>query len=239
MSNGTPPPVLLLHAEDFTDATGRHTLVTALDVTIDPTVAEFGSSFNFTAQGLIDIHDGTATYTDFVFGTGDFTIDFWMLANTDNDYARIFDSHASYSAPDGCYSLELNANVLNWTVFGVGAILTATIPLSQWVHIACVRASGNFVIYVNGIAAGSIADTNDYTCEADHPRFGADGYDGGERYDGWLDEIRFLNGYAAWTSNFTPQNYPYGGTPPAPPMNVVFGGGGKPKNRQYQAFRRG
>ena len=72
---------------------------------------------------------------------------------------------------------------------------------SQWYHIALIRKSGIFKLYINGINDGS------QTVSANIPQqiltMGDDGQLSGYLMNGFIDEVRIIKGAAAWTTNFT------------------------------------
>jgi len=90
----------------------------------------------------------------------------------------------------------------------------STIYANQWYHFALVKptaGTSTAVLYINGVAETTTAsDTFTYTAFTT-PRIGAN--QGPTLYcTGWISGVRFLNGTAQYTSNFTP--------PTAPPTNI-------------------
>lgn len=199
---------LLLHCNgadastSFPDSGGNNKTVTVNgNAQIDTAQSKFG--------GASALFDGTGDYlnldgsADFAFGTGDFTIDFWVRFNA------IVDPHL-IEIVAGTHLIYINAN--NFVFFSSGStaiIGTTTLTTGVWYHFALTRASGSTRLFVNGSQEGAtFTDTTNYSVGAStYPRIGSDG--GGKDLNGWMDEIRIIKGTAAWTSNFTAPAAPY------------------------------
>lgn len=114
-------------------------------------------------------------------------------------------------------SVALNSGSLCWqtSTDGTNSTVTQSIvypwtpDLNTWYQIAIVRASGELLLFVDGIQLGlPIADATTYFVGTS--RFGIGGElsntigVAGTALTGWVDETRFTNGYARYTTNFTP-----------------------------------
>jgi len=213
---------LLLHCNGvdesttFTDdSASSHTITANGDAQIDTAQKKFGT-------GAI-LLDGTGDYlsipdsSDWDFGSGDFTIDFWIRFNAFvTGYNGIFDQFAntrawacSYHTSDGLY--------FNWSTNGSsvsGEPRAWTASLNTWYHIAIVRNGTVVKLFVDGTQLGSdVSIGTDIIYNSNVALFiGAyhtgdittDGY-----INGWMDEIRISKGIARWTSNFTPYTSEY------------------------------
>jgi len=192
------------------------------------TVTAYGNAQIDTAQskfgGASGLFDGAGDYlsladsADWYFGTGDFTIDFWVRFNalpaaeaglfwqgTDSNNWMLF--KVNYSAPN--YRLDFAVKSGGNWIINTGYLNTnPNFATNTWYHIALVRNGNNFAIYQNGISLGSVTDTDavpDYGGTFQIGWFGDAGY----MFNGWLDEFRVSKGVARWTSNFTPPTAPY------------------------------
>jgi hypothetical protein len=85
----------------------------------------------------------------------------------------------------------------------------ATLTLNVWSHIAAVRVGSTVTIYINGTSAGSGALGGAYTAN--------NGLVIGRRwdvagtvsyFDGYMSNVRFVNGTAVYTTTFTPPTAP-------------------------------
>jgi hypothetical protein len=138
---------------------------------------------------------------NFSFGTGDFTIEFWMWKNnTNNGY--IITCGVNTSA--GNWNISLFSSSLYWqSQYGVTNLYnrSATSLLDgNWHHVAITRASGVQRMFFDGVLQGAtVADTTDYIMTT-ASQFGI-GLNG---FDGYIDDLRITKGYARYTANFTP-----------------------------------
>src|SRR5262249_13965648 len=154
--------------------------------------------------------DGSA---DFALGRGDFTIDFRVRpASVGGSDQNFFDASPVVNGPYPAIFMNNVSHHVSLFVNG-GKLIYSTTALSnnQWYHIAVVRFQGNTKLYINGINEGSTyADTNDYLVGAGLPVIGVNGSTlNSSFFNGWIDEVRVIKGFAAWTSNFTPPAGPY------------------------------
>ena len=177
--------------------------------------------------GFLDIAGGQRIEIqpspDFDFGTGDFTIDFWMRP----DFAYLCHPFNWYYGPDDYatfYALEANGNDVRMRfvvrVGGVDIIDVDTGPQhlvaadGNWRHVAIER-EGRFIrLYLGGIlfATTVTAITEDVDLSLHTLQIGQ-AYLPGEyefgRYDGGIDEFR-VHGEATYGgATFTPKTAPY------------------------------
>lgn len=212
-----PNQVFLLHGDDadgtltFIDSTGFHTAdpYTVSGVTfvpeIDAAQSKFGgSSILFPRTGPYPdyaqmVTDDGATDTDFAFGTGDYSIDFWVRFNDITTTDRIIEGW-------GALLQIVSGPVLRVFDGTFGAIITgaSTLATNTWYHVALIRASGTTRLFLDGVQEGSdAANSGDYS--GGGPLF----ISGTNGFGGWIDEFRVLKGAAAWSSDFTPPSTPY------------------------------
>lgn len=160
--------------------------------------------------------------SDWNFGAGDFTVDFWVYINPTFDIANgasIFYSQRESSLKS--IVLVISDGQLSITVNN-GAPLTVSIKTSSAVintgtfyHIAFVRSGTTGKIFLNGISQTITVVTSDFgaTTIIDFNallKIGCGGPNGSESnfVNGYIDEFRISN-VARWTSDFTPQTTPY------------------------------
>ncbi len=88
---------------------------------------------------------------------------------------------------------------------------TWSLSTSTWTHVAAVYDGNNLTFYADGISHGGGALTPSIGNFTDVPfQIGTlDENDTLSRFNGYIDEFRFSNGIARWTSNFTPPTAPY------------------------------
>ncbi|MEK6714818.1 MAG: LamG-like jellyroll fold domain-containing protein, partial [Candidatus Omnitrophota bacterium] len=212
-NNGTPDTntKLLLHcngpagAANFTDDTGK-TVTTVGNSQIDTAESKFG-----TAGALFDGNGDYLTLPDsddWNFGTGDFTIDFWVKFNVlqSGQFFTEYTDGSNYMR----WFWNSDTNALQCVKAG-GTEFNFSWPWSPsantWYHLAFVKNGNNYTAFVNGTQVGttqtSSATIPDYT---EVVSIGAFYYGTGitTYLNGWLDEFRVSKGIARWTSNFTP-----------------------------------
>ena len=178
-----------------------HTVTPVGTTQIDNAQFKFGAtSALFTAgTDFLDL-DGSA---DFTFGTGDFTIDYWVRPSSGTGTRVHYDGRPA--ATNGVYPLiQSVAGVPQFVVSSTIRITGGVTTTGVWTHVAVTRASGVTRMFVSGAQVGSdYTDTNNYLGGgAGRPRFGG-------AFVGWIDEVRVIKGVAAWTGNFTPPTSPY------------------------------
>ena len=202
---------------------------TEADARTAKTVTANGNAQIDTAQykfgGASALFDGTGDWlssgdsADWDFGTGDFTIDFWIRRNgVQTLYAgpvqaqEISGNGWGFQFGDGTGFGLVGALFWSLRVSGSSSNVVAStvvIPDNTWTHIAVVRASGVLTFYQNGVAvasAGSYPAVNGGTGGLGIGRLATDSNN--YYFNGWIDELRVSKGIARWTSNFTPPTAP-------------------------------
>jgi hypothetical protein len=214
---------MLMHFEKGLAEELGHTIQASGNVTIDAAHwIKFGANSIRVQNGWFGINDLT---DDFQFGLNDFTIDFWLYLNS---LTSAIQGIVDFRAADGSLGLfptiRMNSsNVLIYaTVDNTAKITGPTLAAATAYHIALTRQAGQTRMFVNGSQVGSTyADTNRYLSSGPGrrswscPVFGADAGNQTSStnvfgIDGWFDEVRIINGWAAWAANFTPPTKQYG-----------------------------
>ncbi len=207
---------LLLHCDGadasttFTDASAAAHAVTANgNAQID--TAQF--KFN----GAACLLDGTgdylsvASHADFGFGTGDFTIDFWVRWASTAGQQNIF-SFAGSAGPVPAIYKPAGGATLRFYNGGDQITTTTGSIIDTWEHVALARSGTSTKMFINGTQEGAtFSDSTNYA--QDGVRIGAH-VDGTLAMNGWFDEVRISKGIARWTANFTPPDRAYGNSLP-------------------------
>jgi len=192
------------------------------------TVTANGSAHIETAQskfgGASGRFDGTNSYlsspdsTDWYFGTGDFTIDFWVRFNalpTSGSDMRICTQNAG-DYNDWWLAMWNNGGTYTWkfatytlpTNNPIAIPQATTVSVNTWYHVALVRSGNTWYWFQNGNRLGTGASNanpvNDYAAP-----LAIGGRSSGFYFNGWIDEFRISKGVAQWTSTFTPPSSPY------------------------------
>jgi len=144
-----------------------------------------------------------ADSTDFEYGTGDFTIDFWINVQSLSYAIRICEK--TY------YITVLTNGKLYFTDSNSGATLTSTNAIStgSWVHVALVRSGTTFTFYIGGTANGSITNSGSISATSNNFKLGTNSANSSTSTAAYLDEFRVSKGIARWTADFTPPTAAY------------------------------
>jgi hypothetical protein len=154
--------------------------------------------------------DGSGDYLstpdsdDWKFGTGDFTIDFWINTGTESKGKYIW-----HSGGLSIYVHNPSGAIIATYTGGNLLILGTTNIVNVWHHVAFIRNSGTFKLYIDGNLDGTETAERNLDSSVDPIYIGA--YSGGGNYyfNGYLEEFRVSKGVARWTGNFTPPTQPY------------------------------
>lgn len=165
--------------------------------------------------------DGDSDYVtvpdsaDWDFGSGAFTIDFWVRYNTISTYSGYGEQYADSSHLWTLfYSAGGDKKIYLYTE-GTSGQIYLYFPfdsvVNTWYHIALCRTSGaNWYGFVNGVSKTvtiSGGGTYDMPSIAADLRIGKDTNNTGY-LNGYIDEYRVSKGIARWTSDFTPPTTP-------------------------------
>lgn len=196
----------------------------ANSVTLVGGAARSGTQYKFGSYSVY--MDGVGDYltvpnsANFKFGTGDFTIDFWVYYS---DYINPSGTpnHTIYDMgfvdADGIILQCDTSNPPKLRLFiGGSGIITASTgaSLTTWHHMAVVRngsGTNNVTMYMDGQSVGSgTSTTNIQSSEV----IGIGGatkspYTGTYTLYGYLDEFRVVKGTVVWTGNFTAPSAEY------------------------------
>ena len=183
----------------------------ATATTGSPTVSTSGSgSLAFT--GAVGNYLYYGGQSPFIFGTGDFTIEFWIYFNNFTSSPIIADWRAGGS--NGAFPTFYisGANSMIYYVNGTDAITSSTLSTSTWYHFAVCRTGTVTKMYLNGTQTGSsYTDTTNYTANATAPYIGS----GSTSLNGNLTNFRVVKGVCVYTGTFTPSTSPLAATQPA------------------------
>lgn len=196
--------LLLLHCDDFTDSSMYGNKVTSSGVTIDRSKKKFGDGSFYNASTTTKV---TIPYNGvFEFGTGDFTVEFWLYILEYTRDAQIFTGNVN------------NAFFVGFTqggYFGIGRAAiawdgytseTVAKTYNTWMHLAAVRKDGTVYLFKDGKLLKSFADTQSYGMLGGETTIPTQMNDFGLKC--YIDELRVSN-VARWTGNFTPPTEAY------------------------------
>lgn len=179
------------------------------------TQSKFGGYSAFHNQNSSNVaYTRFPNHADYRFGTGDFTVDFWIYPIAHGAYGPYW-GQDDYTLWRIKWSTD-TGNGIGWQVkrnnVWTENWYTGYAPsLNTWHHIAAVRHNGTLRLYVDGIQRGSSgSSTNIDNSITSTAYLWTNGFP-----NGWgnqicyYDEIRISKGIARWTTNFTPPTEAY------------------------------
>jgi hypothetical protein len=181
------------------DQTAKNILETVGDAKVSTAQYKYGTG-SITLDGTGD-YLSIAASKNFAFGTGDFTIEFWMRSTDGNGNIIGLVTNAS-----GNWNLVLASSLMYWqSQYSTTNLLnrSATAILDgAWHHVAFTRASGSNRMFFDGVLQGAaVSDSTNYTAP-NAMQVGSSGAYGD--LAAHIDDLRITKGYARYTSNFTP-----------------------------------
>lgn len=148
----------------------------------------------------------TAASSNFVFGTGDFTIEGWFYPTSPwSTVSGFFDFRPTAGSNGAWPSLYFwtSTNKVYYDHSLGNRILTGVNPLSTdaWSHVAVARSGTSTKLFINGTQVGSTyTDSTDYVGGTNRPIV-AGGTD--TVWNGYCQDIRITKGMCRYKANFT------------------------------------
>jgi len=221
----------ILTTVEYTTSTSTVTVTGSTSTPTGKTVTARGNAQIDTAQsqfgGASGLFDGNGDYlstpdsADWAFGSGDFTIDFWVrfssLTNEQMFASQVVDGNNFWWVYK---SSNADGNKL-WMDFRIGSVTKGryimtnawNCAINTWYHLAFVRYGAIGLIFIDGVSQtlteSTAFGTKDVGNVAALLEIGRYNLGAADYLYGWLDEFRVSKGVARWTSNFTPPTSPY------------------------------
>jgi len=187
----------------FVDSSTNNFAITRAGNTTQGTFTPYGDNWSnyFDGSGDYLTAPSNAAYQ---FGTGDFTIEYWIYQTASGSYRTVLDTRASGTAsPWACL---INSNNQPYILINSDLTSSIAININAWNHVAIVRSGTNLSIYVNGVSGLSTTNSTNisptgslrvgFTVDTVYPMIG------------YLSNIRIVKGTAVYTSAFTPPTTP-------------------------------
>jgi hypothetical protein len=171
--------------------------------------------------------DGTGDYlyrpnSDlFAFGTGDFTVEFWMYANSTATDKTLMGTASGYTTGGWQVGFNIDGQQANGIEFLIEAsphvyVFSGALSTATWYHVAATRSGTTLRLFINGTQVSSTTSSNNISDSAGNALAVGRTIEGiGSRdYNGYIDDLRITKGYARYTSNFTPPTAAFPNTGP-------------------------
>jgi hypothetical protein len=192
-----------------------------------------GTFSPFSQTGWGNYFNGSSDYLSVAsnaalnFGTGDFTVEFWV--NCEPQAALYPSAIASLVYPWGVgavsFQIDHNVNANKFSLYMNGnetpvLVSTSNVCNSAWNHIAVTRSGNTWRCFVNGALENTnTTRTDSVALSTNGTAIGTDGWNGANGYfKGILSNVRIVKCRAVYTSAFTPPTSPLtrttGGTNP-------------------------
>ena len=193
----------------ITDNSKNNLYVTASNgAAISTAQSKFGGS-SLLLDGTNDYLSISSPTPGFSFGTGDFTIEMWVYKTGAASIAVLIEARSANTASP--WDVAIDASNFPYFYDGTSTLTSnIAVTLNSWVHLAWVRTSGVLKIFVNGVQGYSAAHSVNLDRTAGviiGSHIASVFY-----YQGYIDELRITNGYARYTSNFTPPTAAFSNT---------------------------
>jgi hypothetical protein len=208
---------LMIHFEGDDAATADITATTGQTVSLEGNACLDIAQKKF---GVSSIYfDGTGDYAtvpdhaDWNFGTGDFTIEFWLKEQDITDENGYFGQYVDANNYWGLKKLTGYNEIVNFTVVvGASALISENFFINgstAWQHIELCRTGNYFKFFLNGNSYTTINITGvtmpDFAGVLEIGAF----KNHSSVLKGWIDEFRISKGIARHTASFTPPVKPY------------------------------
>ncbi len=142
----------------------------------------------------------------FTFGTGDFTVEYWVYHTA---VAATYNQHVGAATTSAGFAFGTNGTALKMymTTSTVGYTSTGTsFVLNRWHHVAYCRLAGTVTFFLDGAVNYSTAAATNIT----ETNFGLGATPSGTSYPmtGYLSNVRVVKGQALYQAQFTPSTVP-------------------------------
>ena len=169
-------------------------------------VISAGNSVLFNGSNYLSV----PTSSVFTLGTNNHTIEFWIYQTSRGTYDVSWDYGSSTLFASNTYYMNIGSAGCNLLLGngsgGWGVNISKSLPtLNAWHHVAIVRNSNIFTLYIDGVGTSATYAAN-ISAQALTMKIGSD-Y-GTNRITGYISNFRFINGTAVYTGDFIPQTSP-------------------------------
>jgi hypothetical protein len=147
--------------------------------------------------------------SNFAFGTNAYTIEMWVYI-TGKPNLGVLVCNSNTNGID--FYINYSNNTTRWEQRAGSSIIafSGTPALNTWTHIALVRTgtgSNQTTLYFNGVSQGTGTDATNWSVTG-NLYVANDAQGSSTAFNGYISNLRIVNGTAVYTSNFTPSTTP-------------------------------
>ncbi len=170
--------------------------------------------------GSSGFFDGTGDYlnlgtsSDYLFGTGDFTIEGWFYLTSDSTRQDLMGNYTDATTGWGVQTGYGVAGQIGF-YYGNSVILDSAARVwspNSWTHFAITRSGTSLKLFVNGVNTTTTTNSTNISTTSYNTLLGAvTSISGGSPFlfcTGYLQDFRIYKGLAKYTSNFVPSGNP-------------------------------
>jgi hypothetical protein len=193
----------------ITDLAMQNNLETVGNAQVSTSVKKYGTgSLAFDGTGDYLVPNAPSSNVNLAFGSGDFTLEFWVYFNSGLGSDIVLYDGRPLSTNGAYATLYVNSSSqLSYVVSSSDRITaSSTFSTSTWYHIAVARSGTSTKMFVNGTQVGSTyTDSTNYLAVARRPVIGINGFnETAAPLNGYIDDLRITRGLARYTAAFTP-----------------------------------
>ena len=181
------------------DNTKKNVLTTAGNARVSTSVVKYGTGAMY--------FDGTGDYlkipssSNFAFGTGDFTVEFWMYPTANVPWLSLCGTQPAAITDSRGWNITVTNGSPEIAFWSDAKFIPAAITLNQWNYVSVTRSGTTLRMFINGTIANSTTNNQNFTF--DQLGVGCTGV-GIQPFNGYIDDLRITKGVARYTSAFTP-----------------------------------
>lgn len=207
--------VLLLHGDGadqstvFTDSSSFARVPSVqTGVVISAAQAKYGSTSIAIAGGGRLQYD---TGSELALGTKTFSFESWVRLNGIGSRCFVC-GQSDVTGANGSTSFyvartvgdKMSAGAFSGSTQICNIVGSTTIAANQWYHVAFVRIGSTFTLYLDGASEGTASDASSINASVYDFSVGGLGEFSGDSLNGYVQDVRWMIGAAAYTAPFTP-----------------------------------
>lgn len=201
---------LLMHADgadgqtSTVDSSAYSRTITAAG-TVLPTLSATTKKFGASSMAFTGSFNSAFTCdpsADTQFGTGDFTIEFFVNAASFANQPYLVANRSGGAGGFGWYIVADSNGIVRLYSDSTVFVSAGSVPLNTWSHVAFSRVAGTIYGFIDGVLSSSVVNSEDFTLVTRPLAIGRDN-SSGNNLNGFIDELRITKGVGRYSSNFT------------------------------------